>query len=77
MSEGKRRVTLIVEIDDTDLAQLNFNRYCDEVLQPKYLKFHGNTDHVKEDNHYKKLIKARKELSNEIQDYVESKRNLK
>jgi len=69
-----RLINFTVECEDSDLSEHGLRQWMDDNVQPKYVKTLKNTDHVKDDKHYKKLLKSKKDLQKNIDDYIDSKR---
>lgn len=67
---GKRLITVMIEVDDNDYAEQKFYTWASDNLSPKYMSTTLNTDHLKDDSKYKNLIKERKKISIQIQDYI-------
>ena len=70
----KRLINFTVECDNTDFAEHQLREWMQTYAEPKYVKTLKNTDHVKDDKHYKKLLKSKKDLQKNIDDYIDSKR---
>ncbi len=66
----KRLINLSVEIADDDRAEQNFYNWAEDNINPKYIRTTLNTDHLREDPQYKKLMKQKKELGIAIHEYI-------
>ena len=57
----------------SDLAEYQLRNEL-EALGGKYIKTIPNSDHVKEDSHYKELVKSKKQAEKNLYTYIDSKR---
>ena len=58
---------------ENDLAEMQIRNVLDG-LTAKYVKTLPNTDHLKEDKHFKKLYGVKKQAEKNLYNYVNSKR---
>jgi hypothetical protein len=66
-----RLINFTVEIEDTDIAEYRCRTWVQENIAPKYVKTLKNADHLKDDPHYKKLRKAKKDANNNLDNYID------
>ncbi|AGO47315.1 hypothetical protein Phi19:1_gp025 [Cellulophaga phage phi19:1] len=58
---------------ESDLAEFQLRNEL-EGLGAKYVKTIPNSDHVKDDSHYKELVKSKKQAEKNLYTYIDSKR---
>ena len=66
-----RLINFTVECEDSDLAEYKLREWMDIYMSPKYTKTLKNADHIKDDPHYKKLRKAKKDANNNLDNYID------
>tara|TARA_R110000803_G_scaffold131141_7_gene198449 strand:+ start:2735 stop:2950 length:216 start_codon:yes stop_codon:yes gene_type:complete len=66
-----RLINFTVEIEDDDMVEFALRKWMDAHVSPKYVKTLKNADHIKDDPHYKKLRKAKKDANNNLDNYID------
>ncbi len=73
---GKRKINLTFEIDDNDLIQFNFEKRLFGMFGTALIDFRvfPNTNHLKENKSFKKLVKAKREAGLELDRFINNNR---
>lgn len=66
----KRLINLSVEVEDNDYAEQKFYNWAEDNINPKYIRTTLNTEHLRENPEFKKLMKQKKELGVLIHDFI-------
>ncbi len=69
-----RLINFTIECENDDISEWNLREWMNKYATQKYVKTLKNADHVKDDKHYKKLLKSKKDLQKNIDNYIDSKR---
>ena len=70
-----RLINFTVEIEDDDMVEFALRKWMETNVNPKYIKTLKNADHLKDDTHYKKLRKAKKDANNNLDNYIDKTRD--
>ncbi len=67
-----KRLTATFDVEN-DLSEHNLRNIL-EGLGAKYLKTLPDSEHLKEDSHFKSLLKSKRQAENNLYKYIDSKR---
>lgn len=73
MISSRKLVNVTFEIEN-DFAEYQLRNVL-EGMGGKYIKTLPNTDHLKDDLHFQKLIKSKKQAQQNLDNYIDLKRN--
>ena len=68
-----KKISAVFEID-SDLAEYKLRNHLD-YMGAKYVKTLPNTDHLKDNTTFKKLVKAKKSAQAELSKFINDNRN--
>ena len=69
-----RLLNFTIEIEDSDFVEHQWREWLKDNIQPKHVKTLKNADHIKDDKHYRKLLKMKKDAQYNLDKYIDSKR---
>jgi hypothetical protein len=73
---GKRKINLTFEIEDNDFIQQKVEQRLFSILGKNMIDFRvfPNTEHLKENKSFKKLVKSKREAGLELDRFINNNR---